>query len=785
MLFVAFAVAAVAASSCDRNAGDKNPINTRTSIPASANTGTITNEGTMINGGTINNQNRGEIINLDTFLNKHNLNVGESSDVTSSVQNYGNFINSGTVQVDAKYTPGTFQQSYTQGTAWHGFWNYKKGSVLLESGSTFNVKGTFVNQDSATVTNKGSFTVSGVVVNEATFTNKAQSNFSATGTGEVENRKVFVNEAGATAATYGSAVFQNLVAFENEGTFDNSGFFHNFGTISQKGDLEIAGALCVYAPSEFANEGFSGAGLYLNFKTTTTTGTLDTLAGSTFRNDAEATYEITAGTWTNNGTIKNLGLMRFYGGRLDNSQDFENDGSVEIKDHIMANTQNYNNNNGATTDVYSNGQVLNSGTFMVKDGSFFNAYNDSYVKNTYTFESKGTTLVSGEATVFENHATVNTHSIFLVVQGSEYKQVSGTTTVDGATSKFENGANVNIVVGDLINEGEFGNYGTVTVETSAKFTVQKTKLENHATISVEGNGKFNVSSGSTFENTHVVEGTGTFDLDGTASNVGNISINTFNANSGSDFTNDKFGVVSSSDLTVTGDFFVQKKSSSVNAGTLQIDGAVDNTDYSKIECSVKVDVNGDLSFTDNSELISSVDVEVDGSMTFNRTSKATVSGTTTCSTKCRFNDDSRMTNDGTLDAIDVIFSGKAQLTNEGTIQQNSPTAFKFQGESKLNNNGTVTTTKLHFVQNAEFTNTGDFSNNGDFHVSGDAKVTNGDTTSASATATTGSDWKFSDNAQFINMAVFTSENSGDVTCKDSCVFRNKHHFLVEDRKSVV
>jgi hypothetical protein len=139
-----------------------------------------------------------------------------------------------------------------------------------------------------------------------------------------------------------------------------------------------------------------------------------------------------------------------------------------------------------------------------------------------------------------------------------------------------------------------------------------------------------------------------------------------------------------------------------------------------------------------------------------------------------------MTNEGTLDAIDVIFSGEAQLTNEGTIQQNSPTAFKFQGKSELNNNGTVTTSKLHFIQNAEFSNTGAFSNNGDFHVSGDAKVTNGDTTSASATATTNSDWKFSDNAQFINMAVFTSDGGGGyVTCKDSCVFRNKHHFLVK------
>jgi hypothetical protein len=112
------------------------------------------------------------------------------------------------------------------------------------------------------------------------------------------------------------------VAFENEGTFVNSGSFHNFGTVSQKGDLAIAGTLCVYSPSVFANEGFSGAGLYLNFKTTTTTGTLDTATSSTFRNDREATYEITDGTWTNAGTIENFGLMRFYGGRLDNSMGF-------------------------------------------------------------------------------------------------------------------------------------------------------------------------------------------------------------------------------------------------------------------------------------------------------------------------------------------------------------------------------------------------------------------------------------------------------------------------------
>eukprot|EP00912_Choanoflagellata_sp_UC4_P001909 UC4_evm1s1223 len=293
----------------------------------------------------------------------------------------------------------------------------------------------------------------------------------------------------------------------------------------------------------------------------------------------------------NHGEIQNLGLMQFHGGKLDNNNNLNNEGTIEVKDSTMENSNIYKNKPNAVINVLQNGIFNNlaSGKFTVEENSNVNVKNGGSFSNSDDFTNMGTTLIIDASFKNSGNVTITT-GIFLVVQEATYKQSCDSTcktTVSDADSAFENGAKVTIQNGDLDTSGKFSNFGTLIILSDGNLNILGDTFDNHNTLTCHGTTSVSNSDPSTqFTNTHIVEGTGTLDCDAKCTNVGDITISTFDI--AGEFVNDRFASVTSDQVTIDTSSAFQKKSSSISAAvkfTVTANGVFTNQDDAAVECS--------------------------------------------------------------------------------------------------------------------------------------------------------------------------------------------------------
>ena len=312
---------------------------------------TVENGATLANAGRIYVSMNSALTNNGTF----DMTAGELKSPGTVLENNGTVtISGGEVLVDG----GDLQTAGLQ----------NNGTLLVEENGAITCNGSIANGNAATLTNKGTVTLSGRLMNVGTIWNTA-----GTITLDPNTRAVFQNGPEKPGdRTVGSFENAGTLTIGLDCTFENSGSFTNKGTCTNNGSFNHRGTGS--NEKDFINNGvFTGNAAFTN--------------NDVFKNGANAVCNVKA-TFTNNGTFDNNGANAVCNVRAEfvNSEGatFKNGANARCNvEATFTNNGTFENKESATCTINEQtGRFNNDGTFENENASFTPVTN-FYTKGTY------------------------------------------------------------------------------------------------------------------------------------------------------------------------------------------------------------------------------------------------------------------------------------------------------------------------------------------------------------------------------------------------------------------
>ncbi len=426
--------------------------------------GTI-QDGTFINNATINsNQNGGNIL-MQSFAAATNTGTMEATNGGTLTLSGSTWTNAGATITAATGSAVNLTASVavnggtlsTSGT----------GQIYVQSGNQANIA-TLTNSGTLNVQNNGELNIAGTITNNGTITLDGAGNSTylyaptggtLTGTGSVVLTSTNGNYTGIVDIA-GGQTLTNGETIEGAGTIEN-GIFANTGTVN----ANVAGANLLMTglttPTNSKTLEASNTGQLIlsgSAWTQTATGTVTAQNGSAVQLTNGAS--ITGGTLTTAGTgqIYALGGQTVYLSNLTNSGTFniDNNAQTELTGTITNNGSFNVLGNGNATYLLINGAVTLKGTGVINLGG------TSYTNSIYgegttpilvsynTIEGAGN-LGSGNMG-FTNNGTVDANiagqAIAINVNSSGFTNYNGTTTTLTGGSYIANGGNITFAAGN-------------------------------------------------------------------------------------------------------------------------------------------------------------------------------------------------------------------------------------------------------------------------------------------------------------------------------------------------
>ena len=684
--------------------------------------GTI-EDGTFVNNGTINSNQNGGLITLQSFSAATNTKTMEATNGGTLALNGSNWTNTGgtisaatgsSVELynDVSITGGTLS---TSGTGQFYVPNGNQANLTtLTTAGAINVQNNGELNINGTITNNGIITLAGTGNNTYLY---APTSATLAGTGSVVLTGSGANYTGIID-TNGGQTLTNDETISGWGTIENGTFVNN-GVVN----ANQSGGLIVYQGLTGTNtktmEATNGGNLAFNGTTWTqaATGTIAAQAGSTVElyNNASITGGTlsTAGTgffYTPNGNISYLANLTNNG-----TFNIQNNGQTQLTGTLTNNGSFNLQGSGNNTYLEINGAVTLKGTGVIDLGGTCNTCDFIYGQGSTptltsfnTIEGAGN-LGSGNMG-FTNDGTLNANSagqaIIINVNSSGFTNYdAATTTLTGGTY-IANGGNIDF------------NFGNATGITTLS-----------ASVTEEAGGQFantfNGGSANALASLTSITSTGALTTNvsltdaGAFSNAGALTIlggTTFKVGSLAQISSGSLtagSYVLDSNLDITG----AAQTITTNAATLTLaGGTIFNTSNSTnalaglANNTGKLTIGGNKAFTTTASTFSNTGtLTVNAGSTFTAPALTQISGTT-------------------LSAGTYVLSGNLDLNSGVSIATNAATLTLSGGT--INSGSTnalaglaANTKSLTLANNANFTTTGNFSNTGSLTVNGGSTFT--------------------------------------------------------------
>ena len=439
-------------------------------------------------------------------------------------------------------------------------------------------------------------------------------------------------------------------------------------------------------------------------------------------------------------------------------------------------------NSGATLGIDGGSAILNSGdtisgainatngTLNVASGAHNFGTNSIIANNvTLTVGDEATLgITGGNVTIGTGDAingTINNSSGSLNVNNSisvgsltnsntsDTAVVLGSNTLTVNNGLTNSGALSSNNTGSVVTNGTSSNTGNVSVDS---FTVASGSLTNSGSGSIDANS-MTVNQGATLNNSANIGEQGnslsTFTNNGTTNNTGNIYSNTVTNNK--TFTNDTDGTINATDVINNGATLTNNSTINTTNYTNQKNGSADATTTNNGTINATT-LNNDSNFTNNAD--GKVDANAINNTAGVFTNKGTVGATSSLNT-LNNSEGAKFVNENTVNASTVNNNGEYQNSTAGSVL--NATTFNNNSGSQFINNGTSTIETLNNASSI----TGD---------GGTLNVTSGGTSSGtivqkSIALTTGNfenTGTMTSNTSFSNGAVITGDN-GTLNVKDA------------------